>query len=76
MPASNGQRPENGQADPQEPERWTLAHVIAEAEALRGLLHEAGARTARLLAALKQQRRHSGAVQQAMQSLKQLQLDR
>jgi hypothetical protein len=50
--------------------------VIAQAEALRGLLHEALLRTARLLAALKHQRRRSQAVQQAMQSLKELQLDR
>jgi hypothetical protein len=50
--------------------------VIAESETLRALLQDASARTARLLAALKQQRRRSRAVQQAMQSIKDLQLDR
>jgi hypothetical protein len=52
-----------------------LADVIAEGEALRGLLQDAAARVGRLLAALKQQRRQSRAVQQAMASLKQLHLD-
>jgi hypothetical protein len=59
-----------------EPERWGIAEVIAETETLRTQLQDAAARTARLLAALKHQRRRSRAVQQAMQSLKQLQLDR
>jgi hypothetical protein len=72
-PQPNGHTPDNGSI---EPERWGIAEVIAETEALRGLLHDASVRTARLLAALKHQRRRSRAVQQAMQSLKQLQLDR
>jgi hypothetical protein len=76
-PQPNGHAPDtrhpNGRT---EPERWGIAEVIAETEALRGLLHDASARTARLLAALKHQRRRSRAVQQAMQSLKELQLDR
>jgi hypothetical protein len=38
-------------------------------------VQEAGTRTARLLAALKQQRRNSRAVEAAMASLRQLQLD-
>jgi hypothetical protein len=45
-------------------------------EALRGLLHDALLRTARLLAALKHQHRRSQAFQQAVRSLKELQLDR
>ncbi len=76
-PQSNGHAPDNHRANgTPEPERWGIAEVIAETEALRGLLHDASARTARLLAALKHQRRRSKAVQQAMQSLKELQLDR
>jgi hypothetical protein len=52
-----------------------IAELIAEGEALRDLLHEAAGRTARLVAALKQQRRHSQAVRAAMASLRQLQID-
>ena len=58
-PHTNGASPEP--APP--PERWGLAEVIAEAEALRGLLQDASARTGRLLAAIRQQRRQSRAVQ-------------
>ena len=72
-PQANGQHPD---ATPREPERWGLAEVVAEAETLRNLLHDAATRTSRLLAALKHERRRSKAVQQAMQSLKELQLDR
>jgi hypothetical protein len=43
---------------------------------LRGLLQEAASRSARLVAALKQQRRQTRAVQQAVASQRQLQLDR
>jgi hypothetical protein len=42
---------------PSKPQRWGLAEVIAPREALRGLLHDALLRTARLLTALKHQRR-------------------
>jgi hypothetical protein len=49
--------------------------LIAEAERLRDQLHDALARLSRLLAALKLHRRQAKAVQQAMQSLKQLQFD-
>jgi hypothetical protein len=42
---------------------------------LRETLHDCYARASRLVAALKQQRRQAKAVQQAMQSLKQLQFD-
>ncbi len=75
VPHANGQRPEETPNGSASPERWGLAEVIAETEALRGLLHEAAGRTLRLLAALKQQKRQSRALQQAMQSLRQLQLD-
>jgi hypothetical protein len=72
MPAhSNGQAaPEGRDATP------PPLDPIAEAETLRGVLHEAASRSNRLVAALKQQRRHFRAVQQAAQSLRQLQLDR
>jgi hypothetical protein len=77
VPQANGPTPDNGHSNgTSEPERWGIAQVIEETETLRGLLHDASARTARLLAALKHQRRRSRAVQQAMQSLKELQLDR
>ena len=81
-PHSNGHAPDGGTPDngspgaSKEPERWGIAEVITEAETLRASLQDASARTARLLAALKHQRRRSRAVQQAMQSLKELQLDR
>jgi hypothetical protein len=76
-PPPNAPTPDHGRSPGStEPERWGIAEVIAETETLRSLLHEAAARTARLLAALKHQRRRSRAVQQAMQSLKALQLDR
>ncbi len=56
------------------PERGgTLAGLVAEAEAIRGLLHDADTRLARLLAALKHQRKQSRAVLAAMASLRQLQ---
>jgi hypothetical protein len=51
-----------------------LVDLIAEAETIRDVLHQATGRTARLVAALKQQRRQSRAVEQAMASLRQLQL--
>jgi hypothetical protein len=47
-----------------------------EAEALRSLMHDAQCRLGRLLAALKQQRRHNGALHAAMDSLRGLRLDR
>jgi hypothetical protein len=67
--------PDNGAAADQQAQP-SIVEVISEAEALRDLLHNAFARTSRLLAALKHQRRQAKAVQQAMQSLRQLQLDR
>ncbi|HZY86958.1 MAG TPA: hypothetical protein VFE78_19140 [Gemmataceae bacterium] len=73
-PQPNGAGDENGRPNGTPPER-SLADVIAEGEALRALLSEASGRTARLIAALKHQRRHSRAVRQAMESLRQIQLD-
>ena len=49
-----------------------VEELTAKAEALRGLLQDASAHAGRLLAALKQQRRQSQAVRQAMQSLRRL----
>ena len=66
---------DHGRAAHTLPERMSLADVLTEAEALRALLSEASGRTARLLGALKHQRRQSRAVRQAMQSLRQLELD-
>jgi hypothetical protein len=65
MPAHgdrNGQPSPPGEAD-----------ALAEAEALRLQLQEALARTSRLIAALRQQRRQGRAVQAAVASLRKLQ---
>ena len=51
-----------------------IGELIAEAEALRNLLSEASARSARLVAALKQHRRQSKAVEAAVVTLRQLNL--
>jgi hypothetical protein len=48
---------------------------LAEAEALRALLHDAQLRLSRLLSALKQQRRQTRAFHTAMDSLRNLRLD-
>ena len=48
---------------------------LAEAEALRSLLHDAQFRLSRLLSALKQQRRQTRALRTAMDSLRNLRLD-
>ena len=53
----------------------SMAELINEAEMLRGVLLDASTRVARLLGALKQHRRQSRAMQAAVQSLKQLQLE-
>jgi hypothetical protein len=74
-PRSKGSGEEDGHSRSSQPERMSLADAIAEAEALRALLSEAAGRAVRLLAALKQQRRQSRAVTQAMRSLRQLQID-
>ena len=72
-PTNNGHPPESRVRDPQL-EKWDIEDVIAEAEALRGVVQDANARTTRLLAALKHQRRQSRAVRAAMQSLQHLRL--
>jgi hypothetical protein len=75
-PPPNG-RPTDPARPAQPPERGGgLADLIAEAEALRALLAEATARNARLLAALKQHRKQARAVEVAVASLRQLQIDR
>ncbi len=68
VPHTNGQPTDETSNPSASPERWGLAEVIAETEALRGLLHGAASRTNRLLAALKQQKRQIRAVQQAVES--------
>ena len=52
-----------------------LPDPLCEAEAVRALLQEALLRRNRLLAVLKQQRRHSRALETALASLRQLRLD-
>jgi hypothetical protein len=72
-PNPNGHIPEPNRPPQSQADHCGGADLISEAEALRGLLQEASARAGRLLAALKQQRRQSQAVRQAMQSLQRLQ---
>src|SRR5262249_41708032 len=73
-PSPNGRgHPESTRPEGQPP-RGGIEDLIAEAEALREMLHDATGRTARLVAALKQQRRQARAVAAAMASLRQLQL--
>jgi hypothetical protein len=57
------------------PERGGINDLINEGEELRTLLNDATIRLGRLLAALKQHRRQARAVQAAVASLKQMQLD-
>jgi hypothetical protein len=66
-PRADGEH-RNGSADPGEP-----PDPIAEAEELRVQLQAALARTSRLIAALKQQRRQSRVVETALASLRRLQ---
>ena len=61
----------NGEAQP-----GGLAELINEAEAIRDTLHGALGRVSRLLTALKARKREAKAVEQAVSTLKQLQLDR
>jgi hypothetical protein len=74
-PASHGSATSSA---PSPPENGQEQHVdlLAEAEALRALLQNAQARLTRLMTALRQQRRQSRALQAAMASLRDLQLDR
>jgi hypothetical protein len=54
--------------------RVSVADVIAEAVGVAGLLREAAGRVSRLVSTLKRQRHQTRAVQQAVRSLKELQL--
>jgi hypothetical protein len=73
-PSTNGQLSEDPR--PQDTcERGGPADLFAEAEALRTLLADALARSARVLAALRQHRRQAHAVQAAMASLRKLHID-
>jgi hypothetical protein len=73
-PPNNGQHPQQDRLRDQPLEKWDIEDIIAETEELRSVIQDAGARTIRLLAALKHHRRRSRAVQQAMHSLQQLRL--
>jgi hypothetical protein len=77
---SNGDDPRNGPAgvppSPIPSAEDEPPDPLLEAEALRALLHDAQLRLGRLLAALKQQRRHNRALRAAMDSLRGLRLDR
>ena len=72
--ATNGTpRPENSQPSEVSTPGGPV-DPLTEAEALRDALQHAFARASRLVTALKLQRRHTKAVQQAVASLRQLQL--
>jgi hypothetical protein len=68
--------PGNGHSsdDRTPPERGGFGDLLAEAEALRNLLADASARSARLVATLKQHRRQAKAVRDAVVSLRQFDL--
>ena len=70
QPRTEDHTPRNGTP----PERMSLEALISEAESLRSLLHDAGLRSARLVAVLKQQRRQSRALRTAIDSLRDLRL--
>ncbi len=77
MPAQPGNghpRPEDRPAAGAAERPGGLEDLIAEAVTLRNLLADAATRAARLVAALKQQRRQSKAVENALVSLRQLNL--
>jgi hypothetical protein len=73
-PSTNGHRPDDDRRNPTPPERPGLEELITEAEALRTQLADATQRTARLVGALKQQRRHSRVLRTAIDSLRELKL--
>ena len=58
----------NGHPPPKPPDG--PPDLLAEAEAVRDLLHDAAARVGRLVAALKHQRRQTRAIRQAVESLR------
>ena len=70
-PSGNG-HPSDDRTPPER--NGGIGELIAEAEALRNLLSDASARSARLVAALKQHRRQAKAVEAAVVSLRQLNL--
>ena len=71
-PQNNGQPPRPA-APPVAPQPAGLVALVEEAEAVRSLLREAYGRLGRLVAALKEQRKQTRAVQAAVASLRQLQ---
>ena len=73
-PSTNGLRPDDDRHNPPTPERPGLEEMITEAEALRTQLADATQRAARLVGALKQQRRHSRVLRTAIDSLRELKL--
>jgi hypothetical protein len=79
-PQTNGEEPRNGPAGvpppPLSPSEAEPPDPLVEAEALRASLHDAQFRLSRLLSALKQQRRQTRALRSAMDSLRNLRLDR
>jgi hypothetical protein len=74
--SSSGSESPRDKARNVEPPPGGLAELITESEALRDILHGAYTRVSRLLAALKARKREAKAVEQAVSTLKQLQLDR
>lgn len=79
-PHTNGEEPRNGPAGvpapPLSPSEGEPPDPLVEAESLRASLHDAQFRLSRLLSALKQQRRQTRALRSAMDSLRNLRLDR
>ncbi len=75
VPAPNGNHPESRPSAPAAERPVGLDDLLTEVDSLRTLLGEAMTRTARLFAALKQQRRQARVVRAAMASLRQLQLE-
>jgi hypothetical protein len=60
----------NGHPPPAKPPDGAAPDLLAEAEAVRDLLHDAAARVGRLVAALKHQKKHTRAIRQAVESLR------
>lgn len=71
-----GTTTENSRAIESSERGVSLAELIEEAEALRAALGDACTRAARLIAALKHQRRRSRALESAVATLRELRLDR
>jgi hypothetical protein len=62
--------PPNGHHPPAKPPDGGQPDLLAEAEAVRDLLHDAAARVGRLVTALKQQKKQTRAIRQAVESLR------